>query len=218
MTISKAGIEELLLEVDTLELPEFEAPIVLPPAGSVSKLPEKVNTIDPTVNRDVVIRSENDPDSGGNPDAVNFIVLGERIDEELREKIREAIMSTRYASGGTDNPFVTRTVFKAVSNCNRVLGRLTAPFHKRYRRDVLLSMIRMHERNRAWVDAIKTYERYMEEFAADDDYPFEEHEDAPGIPDLQASVGSLRKWTEGLTEGHRPYLKLMSGWARSIGN
>ena len=197
----KAGIEELLLEVDTLELPEFEAPIVLPPAGSVSKLPEKVDAIDPTVNRDVVIRSENDPNSGRNPDAVDFIVLGERIDEELREKIREAIMSTRYASGGTDNPFVTRTVFKAVSNCNRVLGRLTAPFHKRYRRDVLLSMIRMHERNRAWVDAIKTYERYMEEFAADDDYPFEEHEDAPGIPDLQASVGSLRKWTEGRDRG-----------------
>ena len=52
------------------------------------------------------------------------------------------------------------------------------PFHKRYRRDVLLSMIRMHERNRAWVDAIKTYERYIEEFAADDSYPFEDHEDA----------------------------------------
>ena len=196
-----AGIEELLLEVDTLELPEFEAPIVLPPAGSVSKLPEKVDTIDPTVSRDVVIRSENDPNSGRNPEAVDFIVLGEKIDEELREKIREAIMSTRYASGGTDNPFVTRTVFKAVSNCNRVLGRLTTPSHKRYRRDILLSMIRMHERNRAWVDAIKTYERYMEEFAADDSYPFEEHEDAPGIPDLQASVGSLRKWTEGLTRG-----------------
>ena len=102
----KAGIEELLLEVDTLELPEFEAPIVLPPAGSVSKLPEKVDAIDPTVNRDVVIRSENDPNSGRNPDAVDFIVLGERIDEELREKIREAIMSTRYASGGTDNPLL----------------------------------------------------------------------------------------------------------------
>ena len=34
------------------------------------------------------------------PEAVDFIVLGEKIDEELREKIREAIMSTRYASGG----------------------------------------------------------------------------------------------------------------------
>ena len=62
-----AGIEELLLEVDTLELPEFEAPIVLPPAGSVSKLPEKVDTIDPTVSRDVVIRSENDPNSVRSP-------------------------------------------------------------------------------------------------------------------------------------------------------
>ena len=92
------------------------------------------------------------------PEVDNYIVLGERIDQELREKIREAIMSTRLASGGTGNPFVTRSVFKAESNCNKVLGRLNAPFHKRYRRDILLSMIRMHERNKQWVNAAKTYD------------------------------------------------------------
>ena len=159
-----------------------------------------ITTSDP--NREVAFqKSSDEPSTGLQPVVDDFIVLGERIDQELREKIREAVMSTRMASGGSNNPFVTRTVFKAVSNCNRVLGRLNAPFHKRYRRDVLLSMIRMHERNRAWVDAIKTYERYIEEFAADDSYPFEDHEDAPGIPDLQASVGSLRKWTEGKERG-----------------
>ena len=65
----------------------------------------------------------------------------------------------------------------------------------------------MHERNRAWVNAIKTYERYMEEFAADDGYPFEEHEDAPGIPDLQASVGSCVNGLKGGTGGHPRYRK-----------
>ena len=39
-------------------------------------------------------------------------------------------------------------------------------------------MINMHERNQAWVDAAKTYERFLEEFAANDNYPFEQHEDA----------------------------------------
>ena len=57
--------------------------------------------------------------------------------------------------------------------------------HKRYRRDILLSLIGMHEKNKAWVDAAKSYERYLEEFKSDDLYPFEDHEDAPGIPDLK---------------------------------
>ena len=52
----------------------------------------------------------------------------------------------------------------------------------------------MHERNQAWVDAAKSYERYLEEFAADDGYPIEDHEDAPGIPDLKAALGSVEKW------------------------
>ena len=124
------------------------------------------------------------------------MVLGEVIDHELKEDIREAIMATRRASGGSNNPFVTKSVFKAASYCNRVLGRLNAPHHKRYRRDILLSLIGMHERNQAWVDAAKSYERYLEEFAADDSYPFEDHEDAPGIPDLKARLGSVEKWLE----------------------
>ena len=201
MDYQNADLDVLLTEVDTLELPEYESPIVLP-SKSVSPQIDNfaITTTDP--NREVAFqKSSDEPSTGVQPVVDDFIVLGERIDQELREKIREAVMSTRMASGGSNNPFVTRTVFKAVSNCNRVLGRLNAPFHKRYRRDVLLSMIRMHERNRAWVDAIKTYERYIEEFAADDSYPFEDHEDAPGIPDLQASVGSLRKWTEGKERG-----------------
>ena len=131
----------------------------------------------------------------------NYTVLGEEIDAELKARIREAIMETRRASGGSDNPYVTRSVFKATSYCNRVLGRLNAPYHKRYRRDVLLSLIGMHERNQAWVDAAKSYERFLEEFAADDSYPFESHEDAPGIPDLKSSLGSLEKWLEGRTRG-----------------
>jgi hypothetical protein len=78
---------------------------------------------------------------------------------------------------------------------------LNAPHHKRYRRDVLLSLIGMHERNQAWVDAAKSYERYLEEFASDDSYPFEGHEDAPGIPDLKAGLGSVEKWLEGRKRG-----------------
>jgi hypothetical protein len=105
-------------------------------------------------------------------DIEDYTVLGESIDHEMKERIREAIMETRRASGGSDNPYVTRSVFKATSYCNRVLGRLNAPHHKRYRRDVLLSLIGMHERNEAWVDAAKSYERYLEEFASDDSYPF----------------------------------------------
>ena len=131
----------------------------------------------------------------------DYIVLGEEIDQEMKEKIREAIMSTRMASGGTGNPFVTRTVYKATSYCNRVLGRLNGPNYKRYRRDILLAMINMHEKNQAWVDAAKSYERFLEEFASDDDYPFQQHEDAPGIPDLHAQVGSVEDFIQGLKRG-----------------
>lgn len=51
------------------------------------------------------------------------------------------------------------------------------------------------------MDAAKSYERYLEEFAADDAYPHEDHEDAPGIPDLKASLGSVEKWLEGRKRG-----------------
>ena len=132
----------------------------------------------------------------------DYIVLGDEIDQEMKEKIREAIMATRMASGGTGNPFVTRTVFKATSYCNKVLGRLNAPNHKRYRRDILLALINMHEKTSAWVDAAKSYERFLEEFASDDAYPFQQHEDAPGIPELHAGLGDVEEFIYGLKEGH----------------
>ena len=199
-----ANLEDLLREVDSLELPEFESPIVLPPANlSQDQKVKPLPKVGPT--EDKLVRSsklnKGSPEVGQPSQGDNYIVLGERIDQELREKIREAIMSTRLASGGTGNPFVTRSVFKAESNCNKVLGRLNAPFHKRYRRDILLSLIRMHERNKQWVNTAKTYERYLDEFAADDSYPFEDHEDAPGIPDLQAGLNSVTKWLEGIKRG-----------------
>ena len=151
-----ANLEDLLREVDSLELPEFESPIVLPPASlsqdqKVKPLPSARPTEDKLVRSSKL--NKGSPEVGQPNQGENYIVLGERIDQELREKIREAIMSTRLASGGTGNPFVTRSVFKAESNCNKVLGRLNAPFHKRYRRDILLSLIRMHERNKQWVNA-----------------------------------------------------------------
>ena len=205
MDYSSASIDDLLREVESLELPEFIAPMKLPSADTVSPSPSPAKP--PSVSiapKDVILSpilqnsgQENKPDI----DIEQYTVLGETIDYEMKERIREAIMATRMASGGSDNPFVTRSVFKATSYCNRVLGRLNGVNHKRYRRDILLSLIGMHEKNQAWVDAAKSYERYVEEFASNDSYPFEDHEDAPGIPDLKAGLGSTIKFLEGLKRG-----------------
>ena len=125
-------------------------------------------------------------------DVEPYFVLGDEVDEELQHKIEEAISETKKASGGTGNPYVTRSVFKATAYCNRVLGRLNLPNYKRYRRDILISLVRMHERNGAWVDAAKTYERFLEEFASDEKYPFEEYMSAPGISELRSDLGRQR--------------------------
>ena len=201
----QASIEELLKEVDALDLPDFEAempkPLKKEVAKSVEPLVEQPEELLPKVT-DINTNLFSEGADDNTPVVVDdYMVLGEVIDHELKEDIREAIMATRRASGGSNNPFVTKSVFKAASYCNRVLGRLNAPHHKRYRRDILLSLIGMHERNQAWVDAAKSYERYLEEFAADDSYPFEDHEDAPGIPDLKARLGSVEKWLEGRKRG-----------------
>ena len=201
----QASIEELLKEVDALDLPDFEAempkPLKKEVAKSVEPLVEKPEELLPKIT-DINTNLFSEGADDNTPVVVDdYMVLGEVIDHELKEDIREAIMATRRASGGSNNPFVTKSVFKAASYCNRVLGRLNAPHHKRYRRDILLSLIGMHERNQAWVDAAKSYERYLEEFAADDSYPFEDHEDAPGIPDLKARLGSVEKWLEGRKRG-----------------
>jgi len=201
----QATIEELLKEVDSLDLPAFESPMAAPPAkeSAIQSLPTTEDPIEiGPKTTEIQTTLFSDPVEEPKPiDVEDYMVLGEVIDHELKEDIREAILATRRASGGSSNPYVTRSVFKAASYCNRVLGRLNAPHHKRYRRDVLLSLIGMHERNQAWVDAAKSYERYLEEFAADDAYPHEDHEDAPGIPDLKASLGSVEKWLEGRKRG-----------------
>ena len=199
-----ASLEELLREVELLDLPMLEAPLApsMPKISSDLEAPmdfqPKEILPEPTIIESPLLSGDRDPEP---VDLDDYTVLGDTIDHEMKERIREAIMETRRASGGTNNPYVTRSVFKATSYCNRVLGRLNAPHHKRYRRDILLSLIAMHERNQAWVDTAKSYERFLEEFASDDLYPFESHEDAPGIPDLKSGLGSVEKWLEGRKRG-----------------
>lgn len=201
------SLEDLLREVDLLELPEFTMPkseafesrVTSISVTQTDKPVEKLNVGE--VVQSPLLSPSGNPGNSDFPEQDEYLVLGNLIDEELKEKIREAIMQTRLSSGGSDNPYVTRSVHKATAYCNRVLGRLNAPQHKRYRRDLLLSLISMHERNQQWVDAAKSYERFLEEFTADDRYPFEEHEDAPGIPDLYAPMGSVQKWLESRKRG-----------------
>ncbi|MDC3284466.1 hypothetical protein OAV01_04255 [Opitutales bacterium] len=213
---SKLSLDDLLREVDMLRKPALSSGGTrvesLPSVPQIQAPEESPKLLLPTKDyaqgtptdfQPVIIPSSTQTEPEGESEIFveDYIVLGEEIDQEMKEKIREAIMSTRMASGGTGNPFVTRTVYKATSYCNRVLGRLNGPNYKRYRRDILLAMINMHEKNQAWVDAAKSYERFLEEFASDDDYPFQQHEDAPGIPGLHAQVGSVEDFIQGLKRG-----------------
>ena len=213
---SQMSLDDLLREVDLLRKPSAlnTGSLIepLPTAAKVKPVEEDEKLLLPTKEyvesrlpelQPVVLPESVSPQKEEAPEIYveDYIVLGDEVDQEMKEKIREAIMATRMASGGTGNPFVTRTVFKATSYCNKVLGRLNAPNHKRYRRDILLAMINMHEKNQAWVDAAKSYERFLEEFASDDDYPFEQHEDAPGIPDLHAGLGNVQEFLQGLKRG-----------------
>lgn len=208
---SRMSLDDLLREVDLLRKPDALSTSSVEPLPNPSTLPaeeEKPALMLPTKEYEAnpspiraPIENRQSPDPDVEILVEDYIVLGNEIDEELKEKIREAIMATRMASGGTNNPFVTRSVYKANSYCNRVLGRLSAPLHKRYRRDILLSLINMNEKNLAWVDAAKSYERFLDEFAADDTYPFDQHEDAPGIPDLHAGLGDAERFLEGLKRG-----------------
>ena len=213
---SKLSLDDLLREVDMLRKPALSSGGTrvesLPSVPKIQAPEESPKLLLPTKDyaqgtptdfQPVIIPSSTQTEPEGESEIFveDYIVLGEEIDQEMKEKIREAIMSTRMASGGTGNPFVTRTVYKATSYCNRVLGRLNGPNYKRYRRDILLAMINMHEKNQAWVDAAKSYERFLEEFASDDDYPFQQHEDAPGIPGLHAQVGNVEDFIQGLKRG-----------------
>jgi tetratricopeptide (TPR) repeat protein len=213
---SQMSLDDLLREVDLLRKPATlqTGSLIepLPSSPKTSSPQEESKLLLPT--KEYVQQSLPETQPVTLPDSVSqstsdepeilvddYIVLGDEVDQEMKEKIREAIMATRMASGGSNNPFVTRSVYKATSYCNRVLGRLTAPNHKRYRRDILLALINMHEKNQAWVDAAKSFERFIEEFASDDSYPFEQHEDAPGIPDLHAKLGDVESFLEGLKRG-----------------
>ncbi len=213
---SQMSLDDLLREVDLLRKPStVSAGSLVEPLSSAPQImaeEERPQLLLPTKEYSREAQTELNPviipespvaPAQAEPDILveDYIVLGDEIDQEMKEKIREAIMATRMASGGTGNPFVTRTVYKATSYCNRVLGRLNAPNHKRYRRDILLALINMHEKNQAWVDAAKSYERFLEEFASDDDYPFEQHEDAPGIPDLHAKLGNAEEFLQGIKRG-----------------
>ena len=206
---SKASIQELLELAQPLGEPgklRFmrEPDSKLRGPDSIQPLLEPASTASLAEPGDKVVEASNLFEDKGDKsqfDQEPYLVLGDRIDEELKEKIREAIDETRKASAGTGNPYVTRTVYKATAYCNRILGRLNLPFHKRYRRDVLLSLIRMHERNGAWVDAAKSYERFLEEFAGNDKYPFEEHMDAPGIPELRSEPGDSEAWNQSRKRG-----------------
>jgi hypothetical protein len=218
LNYTNMSLEELLKEVDMLNAPDFKSLLNLESSTPIDSLPRIPQATTAENSSDILAPSTEfsttEPTSPvvtnlppqatqqtDNVVAEDYVVLGESIDLELKEKIREAIMSTRLASGGSGNPFVTRSVHKATSYCNRVLGRLNAPFLKRYRRDILLSLINMHDKNQAWVDSAKTYERFLEEFSSDDDYPFEQHEDAPGIPGLHAKVGNASELISGFKRG-----------------
>jgi len=132
-------LEELLKEVDLLNTPDFneiQNVDTLGPVDSLPALPAATLMDDPTkllapskaisnVSTEVPQESDFSPVVSNQFEDViveDYVVLGEDIDLELKEKIREAIMATRLASGGSGNPFVTRSVHKAASYCNRVLG------------------------------------------------------------------------------------------------
>ena len=157
------------------ELPgdDLEKPITLPNSRPSEDTPRKEVILSPMLQKST-------PESSESEEIQEYSILGDAIDYEMKEKIRERqLWQPVWLLVEAGNPFVTRSVYKATSYCNRILGRLNGLNHKRYRRDILLSLIGMHEKNQAWVDAAKSYERYLEEFAANDLYPFEDHEDAP---------------------------------------
>ncbi|MBG30614.1 MAG: hypothetical protein CMI31_11530 [Opitutae bacterium] len=123
-----------------------------------------------------------------------YVVLdGDRIDNDLAQKIQEAIMMTRLGHSGTNYPEPSQSVKKAENACNKVLYILKDPDHKQYRRDVLLALIHMFERAEMWVEAAKSTERFLEEFASDAKYPFANGEKAPTIAEVHLSLGHMYK-------------------------
>ena len=125
---SNATLEDLLREVDLLELPDFATPMRSPTVAPkilriliLFPIPtQSTESLDPVQIVESKVLSQR-PEDRKPTEIGQYTVLGERIDEEMKAKILEAIMQTRHASGGTNQPWVTNSVFKANSYCNRVL-------------------------------------------------------------------------------------------------
>ena len=89
---TQASLEDLLREVDLLELPEFEIPLDIRQRIPVEPIPEiKVESKKPTENLlipEVVTTPLLDPEPVAPVamDIEEYTVLGEQIDQELREK------------------------------------------------------------------------------------------------------------------------------------
>lgn len=132
--------------------------------------------------------SESKEDTSGEP----YVVLdGDRLDKRLAEKIYEAIQQTRMAHSGTGYPGPDASVERAMSYCNKVLVQLGKPEQKQYRRDLLLALVKMFERCEMWVEAAKSRERFLEEFASDAKYPFENGEDMLSMAEMHIELGRI---------------------------
>jgi hypothetical protein len=111
-----ASLEELLREVDLLDLPMLEATLSSPMPSFPDPRAETLSTRpDEKLNQATLIETPRFSKMEEDSDPVeveDYTVLGESIDHEMKERIREAIMETRRASGGSDNPYVTRSVLK----------------------------------------------------------------------------------------------------------
>ncbi|MFP6855544.1 MAG: hypothetical protein VB980_07150, partial [Opitutales bacterium] len=140
----------------------------------------------------VGVSPENDPGAQPTAEPKDYFVFdGHRIDDDLSQLIREAIQETRMSHAGTNYPSPSASIKKAESKCNKVLYRLSKPEHKQYRRDVLLALIRMFENSKMLVEAAKSTERFLEEFANDPKYPFENGEDSPTIAQMHIHLGKI---------------------------
>ena len=165
------------------------------PAGSSTTKPRTPIQVTPAGQAPLIVTQTSPGDDSGDKPAANvkeYIVFDDdRIDEDLSELIREAIMETRMSHSGTNYPAPSASIKKAESYCNKVLFRLSRPEHKQYRRDVLLALILMFENSEMLVEAAKSIERFLEEFANNPKYPFENGEEMPTIAEMHLRLGKI---------------------------
>ena len=165
---SKLSLDDLLREVDMLRKPALSSGGTrvesLPSVPKIQAPEESPKLLLPTKDyaqgtptdfQPVIIPSptRTEPEGESEIFVEDYIVLGEEIDQEMKEKIREAIMSTRMASGGTGNPFVTRTVYKATSYCSASYFR----YYKFYYIKLVSNQIRYCLNVKFIISGIRTY-------------------------------------------------------------